>query len=196
MWLRHARSSSSRATLAARTAGCDTTWAGTGSDSPNPGRSTAITSNWSARAGITGFQAWRADPRPLLALTELDSFPRFLTGTEAANVEERGHAAMAQARTETGMHIGDDWTRRLAEAGLTVEAERRFDIALDPPLPDLAHRYAQVSLQRMRHGTEGRVSADDLTALDTLLDAVLDRDDLTIRAARTVLVGRRPSSMD
>jgi SAM-dependent methyltransferase len=135
-------------------------------------------------------------PGGLLALTELDSFPRFLTGTEAADTEERGHAAMAQARTEAGMHIGDDWTHRLAEAGFTVEAERRFDIALDPPLPDLARRYAQVSLQRMRHGAEGRVSADDLTALDTLIDGVLDRDDLTIRAARAVLVGRRPSSMD
>ena len=135
-------------------------------------------------------------PGGMLALTELDSFPRFLTGTEGADVEERGHAAMAQARTEAGMHIGDDWARRLAEAGFTVEAERRFDIALDPPLPDLAHRYAQLSLQRMRHGAEGRIGADDLTALEALVDTVLDRDDLTVRAARTVLLGRRPSLVD
>ena len=86
--------------------------------------------------------------------------------------------------------------RRLAEAGFTVEAERRFDIALDPPLPDLAHRYAQLSLQRMRHGAEGRIGADDLTALEALADTVLDRDDLTVRAARTVLLGRRPSLVD
>jgi hypothetical protein len=49
----------------------------------------------------------------------------------------------------------------------------------------------------MRSGLDGRLSADDLATLETLIDddnslGVLRRDDLTVRAARTVWVARRP----
>jgi hypothetical protein len=129
------------------------------------------------------------------------TFPRFLAdladpshpaGAAGAALEERGHAAMAAARAEAGMHMDEDWAARFAEAGFAVEAERRFDIVLRPPLPAGAGRYAQVSLRRVRHGLEGRLGADDLAALDDIAAGVLGRDDLTVRTSRTVWLARRP----
>lgn len=131
-------------------------------------------------------------PGGVLAISEMDSFPRFLPDEAGAALEERGQAAMAQARAEAGMHMDEDWGARLAAAGFAVEAERHFDIVLPPPLPAAAGRYAQVTLQRMRHGLEDRLSAADLAALDTAAASAPDRDDLVIRATRTVWIGRRP----
>lgn len=128
----------------------------------------------------------------VLAVTELDSFPRFLPDEAGAALEERCHAALAEIRAEAGMHIGEDWGVRLAKAGFTVEEQRRFDIALQAPLPAATGRYAQVSLQRMRHGLDGRLDANDLAALDAIAAGVLGRDDLTVRATRTVWLARRP----
>jgi hypothetical protein len=78
-----------------------------------------------------------------------------------------------------------------------IEAERTFAIDLEPPLPAAAGRYAQASLRRIRPSLDGRMSADDLAALDTLLDSdgpdsVLRRDDVTVRTTRTVWAARRP----
>jgi SAM-dependent methyltransferase len=133
-------------------------------------------------------------PGGVLAVTELDSFPRFLPDEAGAALEERCHAAMAEIRAEAGMHIGEDWGARLAEAGFTVEAERRFDIVLRAPLPAAAGRYAQVSLQRMRQRLDGRLDAGDLAALDAVAAGVLSRDDLTVQAPRTVWLARRPTT--
>ncbi|MFB9832539.1 class I SAM-dependent methyltransferase [Actinoallomurus acaciae] len=136
----------------------------------------------------------RATLRPggLLAVAELDSFPRFLPDEAGAALEERCHAVLAEIRAEAGLHMNEDWGVRLAGAGFTVEAERRFDIDLRPPLPAAAGRYAQVSFQRTRHRLEGRLDADDLAALDTITAGLLDRDDLTVQATRTVWLARRP----
>jgi trans-aconitate methyltransferase len=131
-------------------------------------------------------------PGGLLAVTELGSFPRFLPDPAGAALEERCHAALAQARTEAGMHMDEDWGARLAEADFTIEAERHVDIALRPPLPAAAGRYALVSLQRARHGLDGRLGASDLAALDAVLAELPDRDDLTVRTGRAVWLARRP----
>jgi trans-aconitate methyltransferase len=133
-------------------------------------------------------------PGGLLAVTELDSFPRFLTDPAGAAVEDRVHAAMAQARDEAGMHMHEDWPARMAEAGFEVEAERRFDVDLHPPLPGSASRYAQLTFQRARHGLDGRLGAADLAAIDAIAAAIPDRDDLTVRTSRTVWLARRPVS--
>jgi SAM-dependent methyltransferase len=131
-------------------------------------------------------------PGGLLAVIELDSFPRFLPDEAGAALEDRCHAALAAMRAEAGLHMDEDWSARLAAAGFTVEAERRFDIALDAPLPAGGGRYAEVSLRRMRHGLDGRLGAGDLAALDTVVTGLPGRDDLTIRATRTVWIARRP----
>lgn len=137
-------------------------------------------------------------PGGLLAVTEMDSFPRFLPDDAGAALEERCHAALAGARAEQVPHQGDDWGARLSAAGFTVEAHRVFAIALTPPLPAAARRYAQVSLRRMRTGLDGLISADDAAALDRLLEddgdgGVLRRDDLTVRSTRAGWVASRPA---
>jgi SAM-dependent methyltransferase len=131
-------------------------------------------------------------PGGLFAISELDSFPRFFTEPAAAAVEDRAHAALAHHRAEAGMHMGEDWGARLTAAGFTVEASRRFDIALEPPLPAAAGRYAQVAFQRMRQGLESRVDAADLAAIETLAAEAPERTDLTVRTVREVWLGRRP----
>ncbi len=139
-------------------------------------------------------------PGGLLAVAELGSFPRFLPddiGIGRPGLEARGHAALAEAVASEVPQLGSDWGPRLAKAGFTIEAERTFAIHLEPPLPAAAGRYAQASLRRMRPTLDGRMSAGDLAALDTLIgsdgpDGVLRRDDLTVRTTRSVWAARRP----
>jgi SAM-dependent methyltransferase len=136
-------------------------------------------------------------PGGLLAVAELDSFPRFLPDDIGPGLEARLHAALAQARASELPHLHSDWGPRLSAAGFTIEARRTFDIDLAAPLPALAGRYAQASLMRLRSGLAGGLTASDLATLGPLLDSdgpgsVLRREDLTIRAARTAWAARRP----
>lgn len=131
-------------------------------------------------------------PGGVLAISEMGSFPRFLPDDAGAALEERGHAAMADVRAEAGMHMDEDWGAWLVQAGFTIEARRDFDIAVAPPLPAAAGRYARASLQRMRHGLDGRLSDGDLADLEAAAASVAGRGDLTIRASRTVWLARRP----
>ena len=139
-------------------------------------------------------------PGGLLAVAEMDSFPRFLpddVGLGRPGLEVRCHAALAAGMADQVPHLGSDWGSRLRQTGFALKAERTFVIDLEPPLPVSTGRYAQVSLRRIRSSLEGRMSADDLAALDTLIDSdgpdsVLRRDDLAVRAKRTVWMARRP----
>jgi SAM-dependent methyltransferase len=139
-------------------------------------------------------------PGGLLVVAELDSFPRFLpddVGLGRPGLEARGHAVLAERRATELPHLGSDWASHLSQAGFVIEAKRSFVIDLTPPLPASAGRYAQASLRRMRSGLDSQMTADDLAVLDTLIDSdgpdgVLQRDDLTVRTARTVWVARRP----
>jgi ubiquinone/menaquinone biosynthesis C-methylase UbiE len=135
-------------------------------------------------------------PGGLLAVTELESFPRFLADPAGAALEERLHAALAQARDDAGMHMHEDWPARLTEAGFVVEAQRRFDVALRPPLPARTPRYALLSLCQARDGVAGRISAEDLAELEALAATIPSRDDLTVRASRMVWLARRPAELD
>jgi SAM-dependent methyltransferase len=129
-------------------------------------------------------------PGGLFAVTELDSFPRFLTGRPEAALEQRCHDLMAARRAEAGMHIGADWAALLQAAGFDLVAERRFDLALTAPLPDAAIRYAQVSLQRAREALADQLDAAELATLDAFLASP---GEVTIRAERTVWLARRPA---
>jgi SAM-dependent methyltransferase len=139
-------------------------------------------------------------PGGLLAVAEVESFPRFLPdeiGLGRPGLEARCHTAAAEARAHDLPHLGDDWGTRLRGAGFTIEGERTFTINLARPLPAATGRYARASLRRVRSGLDGRLSDEDLATLDTLIDGddprgVLRRDDLTVRAARTVWLARRP----
>jgi len=139
-------------------------------------------------------------PGGLLAVIEMDSFPRFLPddlGFGRPGLEARCHAVLAEERAAELPYLGSDWGPRLSQAGFTIEAERPFVIELTPPLPVSAGRYAQASLRRIRSSLDGRMSADDLATLDTLIDSdgpdgLLRRDDLSVRTTRIVWVARRP----
>ncbi|GIH99282.1 hypothetical protein Pta02_12910 [Planobispora takensis] len=139
-------------------------------------------------------------PGGLLIAAEIDSFPRFLPddlGFGRPGLEERCHAIVAEMRAVDMPTMGSDWGPRLAEAGFAVEAERVFAVELTSPLPASAGRYAQLSLGRTRPRLEGRLDAEDLAALDRLLDgdgpeSILRREDLSVRTVRTVWVARRP----
>jgi SAM-dependent methyltransferase len=139
-------------------------------------------------------------PGGLLVVAEIVSFPRFLPddlGLGRPGLEARCHAVLAERQAAEMPHLGSDWGPRLQQAGFTIEAERHFAIDLTPPLPAAAGRYAQASLRRLRSGLNGQMSADDLATLDILVDSdgpdsVLRREDLVVRAARTVWVARRP----
>jgi SAM-dependent methyltransferase len=139
-------------------------------------------------------------PGGLLAVTELDGLPRFLPdelGLGRPGLEARCRATLAHRHAETLPHLGADWGPHLSRAGFTVETERPVTIALEPPLPESAGRYAQAVLRRMRAGLDGLMGTDDLSVLDLLIDndgpeSVLRRDDLTVRTERTVWLARRP----
>jgi SAM-dependent methyltransferase len=136
-------------------------------------------------------------PGGLLAVIEMDGFPRFLPDSVGAGLEERCHAAVAELSAQRMPHRGDDWGVHLAGAGFTVEEARTFDIRLDPPLSESAGRYAQTSLGRLRPRLEGVLSGEDLAALDALLDparpeSLLRRDDLHVRTQRFGWAARRP----
>jgi ubiquinone/menaquinone biosynthesis C-methylase UbiE len=129
----------------------------------------------------------RAAIRPgghLVAL-EMSAFPRFLPGDA---LEARCHAAVTEARAGDMPHLGADWGPLLRAAGFTVQAEHQFEIDLRPPLPEATGRYAQATLRRLRAGLEGRLSPDDLVALEALAEAVPHRADLTVQAERTAWI--------
>jgi SAM-dependent methyltransferase len=136
-------------------------------------------------------------PGGLLAVAELTSFPRFLSGELGDGLEARCHAILAEARAQDMPHMGDDWGTRLRTAGFVVEQERTFTIDLTPPLPEATGRYARACLRRARTGLDGRLGHADLATLDALLDedgpeSILRRDDLRVRTTRTLLLARRP----
>ncbi|MFG1678748.1 class I SAM-dependent methyltransferase [Nonomuraea sp. NPDC049269] len=132
-------------------------------------------------------------PGGLLAVTEMDFFPRFLPddiGVGRPGLEARVHATL-----NPGPSV--DWTEHLVRAGFVLEAKRPFVVDLPAPLPAATARYAQVCLRNLHSHLDGRLPADDLAALDVVLDSdgphsVLRRDNLTVRTTRTTWVARRP----
>ncbi|MGJ6967176.1 class I SAM-dependent methyltransferase [Streptosporangium sp. G11] len=132
-------------------------------------------------------------PGGLIAVTEMDFFPRFLpddVGVGRPGLEARVHAVLNK-------RPADEWTEHLRRAGFVLEAKRPSAIDLPAPLPAAAGRYAQVSLRQLRFHLDGQLPAEDLVALDTVIDddgphSVLRREDLTVRTNRTTWVARRP----
>jgi SAM-dependent methyltransferase len=143
------------------------------------------------RVLLGAFDALR--PGGLLAVTEMDFFPRFLP--DAIGVGRPGLEARVHATLNKGPAV--DWTEHLARAGFALEAKRPFTIDLPAPLPTATARYAQVCLQKLRSHLDGQLPSEDLAALDTVIDSdsphsILRREDLTVRTTRTTWVARRP----
>jgi trans-aconitate methyltransferase len=133
-------------------------------------------------------------PGGLFAVTEMDFFPRFLP--EDASIGRPGLEARLHAATNT--QPPHEWTDQLKDAGFIVDAHRPFEIGLDGSQAGPAlGRYAQICLTKLRSHADEALDADDLAALDALLDetqphSILRRDDLTVRTTRTTWIARRP----
>ncbi|MFF4918381.1 class I SAM-dependent methyltransferase [Streptomyces tendae] len=133
-------------------------------------------------------------PGGLIAVTELDFFPRYLPedpGVGRPGLEARLHAA-------TNTRPPHEWTEQLRAAGFVLEERRPFEVLLDRTEagPSL-NAYAQGALAKLRSHATDVLEADDLAALDVLLDetrphGVAHRDDLRVRTTRTTWIARRP----
>ncbi|MFE3542800.1 class I SAM-dependent methyltransferase [Nocardia sp. NPDC059177] len=133
-------------------------------------------------------------PGGLLAVSEMDFFPRFLpqeAGVGRPGLEARLHAV---ANTQPP----HEWTQALTDAGFTVEACRPFEIRLHASQASPAlGRYAHICLAKLRSHAADDLDADDLAALDTLLDqnhplGITRRGDLSVHTTRTTWIARRP----
>ncbi|GAA5113877.1 class I SAM-dependent methyltransferase [Pseudonocardia adelaidensis] len=138
-------------------------------------------------------------PRGLLAVVELAGFPRFLPVDAPENrpgLEERLHAASEPFHAEHVPHRGADWGPRLTAAGFTAAGERTITVDVARSRSEAVARYALQGLRRLREAVAGALSAEDLTALDELLDtdgpgSILRRPDLAVRTERAVWAARR-----
>jgi SAM-dependent methyltransferase len=139
-------------------------------------------------------------PGGLLAVAEMDSPPRFLPddiGLGRPGLESRCQDALEHEQANSEPHPGPDWGAHLERAGFAIVARRTFTIDLAPPHLTPAGRYARACLRRIRPMLAGRMAADDLAVLDTLIDSdgpdgLLRRKDLDIRGTRTAWIARRP----
>lgn len=138
-------------------------------------------------------------PGGLFAVVELAGFPRFLppdAPEDRPGLEERCHAEIDRQHAAHMPHRGADWGALLKDAGFTVEDERTVSVHIGPPHTGTVGRYALTSLRRLREGVEGKAAAEDLAALDRLLDTdgphgLLRREDVAVRTERTVWAARR-----
>ncbi|MFJ4001188.1 class I SAM-dependent methyltransferase [Streptomyces parvus] len=146
----------------------------------------------------TALAGIRAALRPggLLAVAEVDGMPSFLDGGPG-ELEARCRAALDGLHAERLPHRGADWGSLLTAAGFSVEQERAEPWELRAPLPEGAGRYAFLVFERIRGSLDERVDADDLAALDRLIDGgpedVRHRDDLVVRSTRRTWMARRPA---
>ncbi|MFE2977612.1 class I SAM-dependent methyltransferase [Streptomyces sp. NPDC059258] len=145
----------------------------------------------------TALAGIRAALRPggLLAVAEVDGMPTFLPADgESGGLEARCRAALDGLHAERMPHRGADWGSLLTAAGFSVEQERAEPWELRTPLPEGAGRYAFLVFERIRGSLDGSVDADDLAALDRLIDGgpedVRHRDDLVVRSTRQTWMAR------
>ncbi|MEU8201957.1 methyltransferase domain-containing protein [Streptosporangium sp. NPDC049046] len=135
----------------------------------------------------------------LFAVVELAGFPRFLpedAPEERPGLEDRCHAATDRFHAEHMPHRGADWGPMLTAAGFTLDGERTVIVNIDGTHNEAVGRYALSTLRRVRGAVADTLSAEDLAALDRLLDtsgpdSILRRDDLSVRTERTVWAARR-----
>ncbi|MFF6836311.1 class I SAM-dependent methyltransferase [Streptomyces sp. NPDC012438] len=138
-------------------------------------------------------------PDGLLAVVELAGFPRFLpegAPEDRPGLEERCHAASERFHAEHVPHRGADWGPLLTGAGFALDGERTITVNIEASRDETVGAYALGGLRRIRHSVADVLPAEDLAALDRLLDtdgphSILCRDDLGVRTERTVWAARR-----
>ncbi|MER7879411.1 class I SAM-dependent methyltransferase [Streptomyces solisilvae] len=140
-------------------------------------------------------------PGGLFAVVELAGFPRFLPANapeDRPGLEERCHVASERFHAEHVPHRGAAWGPKLTDAGFTLDGERTITVHIEGSHNAAVGAYALGSLRRIRYSVADVLPAEDLAALDRLLDtdsshSILRRGDLTVRTERTVWAARRDS---
>ncbi|MFD8418523.1 class I SAM-dependent methyltransferase [Streptomyces sp. NPDC059466] len=138
-------------------------------------------------------------PGGLFAVVELSGFPRFLPETapeDRPGLEERCHEASDRYHAEHVSHRGADWGPKLTEAGFLLAGERTVTVNIEGSHGSAVGAYALGSMKRMRGSVTDALQAEDLAALDRLLDtesphSILRRGDLVVRTERSVWAARR-----
>ena len=118
------------------------------------------------------------------------------------------HHRLRDDHSPGAMRPALDWPAQLAGAGLRPSGTRTFLLDLPAPVAPPVRRWLTMRLSRTRSwlvdGDDGdrtgrrHVSADDLRAIDRLLDSddtlgLAQRPDLFLLSAATVHTARRPS---
>ncbi|WP_432186329.1 class I SAM-dependent methyltransferase [Streptomyces sp. Tue6028] len=138
-------------------------------------------------------------PGGLFTVVELAGFPRFLpegAPEDRPGLEERCHAASGRRHAGHVTHRGADWGGMLVAAGFALDAERTLTVSIDGSRNEAVGAYALAGLRRIRGSVAEDLEAEDLAALDRLLDtdgdrSILRRDDLAVRTERAVWAARR-----
>jgi hypothetical protein len=129
----------------------------------------------------------------------LAGFPRFLPPSAPADrpgLEERLHAATQELHAQLMPHRGADWGPMLVAAGLVVEDHLDIAVDVSASAGNAVGAYALATLQRLRATTAALLPAEDVAALDRLLDttgpgSLLRRNDLAARTTRSVWAARK-----
>lgn len=137
-------------------------------------------------------------PGGLLVVVEPDGFPRFLPDHAPENrpgLEGRCHELNDRLHGKRLPHRGTDFGPKLVAAGFNVVGERTVAATIERAGSGSVGRYALTGLGRIRDTVADALSAEDLDALDQLLDpsgpaGLLRRDDLALRTRRTVWAAR------
>ncbi|SFX69514.1 class I SAM-dependent methyltransferase [Streptomyces atratus] len=113
-----------------------------------------------------------------------------LEAINAARFEDM-RAALPGATRET-----EDWSALFTAVGLAPQGTRSFLLDLPAPLSDRARDHVVTEFARRRQMFEEELTAEDIAALDRLLDpddpaGLLRRPDVYLLSARTVHLGRR-----
>ncbi|MCM2410532.1 class I SAM-dependent methyltransferase [Streptomyces sp. RKAG290] len=156
------------------------------------------------RAALAGF-AGLLRPGGTVALVEGGLKPRRLPrdiGFGRPGLEDRLDAVQSAAFEQMRADLPDakreteDWAALFTAVGLTPQGTRSFLLDLPAPLTDVARAHVIAEFGRWREMLSGEVTADDLAALDRLLDpqdpaGLHHRPDVHLLMARTVHLGRR-----
>lgn len=150
-----------------------------------------------------------ARPNGRVAIVETGLSPRVLpwdVGVGEPALEERLVAAtnndwFRQLRADMpgAVPMPFGWGRALSEAGLVDVDTWTYLVDRPAPVDDITRDAVLRRLNMLRNHAEDRVAAEDLNALDRLLDPadeqfVGGRDDVYYLAANTVIVGRVPEA--